>query len=129
MTSCVKKTSAVKTVHGFAICGYCELCGGFFRTNAGTLTSAAENQLCPTGALKRSFVEDPYYEYVIDEKLCIACGRCVKGCSSFGNGSLFLQIKQELCLHCNQCSIARDCPSHAISRVTADKPYKLKGIS
>jgi electron transport complex protein RnfB len=105
------------------------LCGGFFRPNAETLTSDAENQLCPSGALVRSFVEDPYYEYVINEKLCVACGKCVKGCGSFGNGSLYLQIKQNICLHCNKCKIAQNCPAQAISRVSARDPYKIKGQS
>jgi electron transport complex protein RnfB len=129
MINCVQKQSAVKCVHAFKVCGYCELCGGFFRPNAETLTSDAENQLCPSGALVRSFVEDPYYEYVINEKLCVACGKCVKGCGSFGNGSLYLQIKQNICLHCNKCKIAQNCPAQAISRVSAREPYKIKGQS
>jgi electron transport complex protein RnfB len=50
----------------------------------------------------------------------------VKGCTSFGNGSLFLQIDQDLCQQCNECAIARVCPSDAIERVSYDKAYKLK---
>jgi electron transport complex protein RnfB len=89
--------------------------------------SAAENQLCPTSAIVRTFVEDPYYEYTIDEDLCIGCGVCVKGCASFGNGSLYLQVKHDLCVNCNECAIARACPAHAFRRVPADQPYILKG--
>jgi electron transport complex protein RnfB len=51
----------------------------------------------------------------------------VKGCSAFGNGSLHLQIRHDRCLNCNQCSIARSCPSDAISRVPVDQPYMIKG--
>ena len=44
----------------------------------------------------------------------------------FGNGSLYLQVKQDLCVHCNECSIARACPAEAFQRVPADSPYLLK---
>jgi electron transport complex protein RnfB len=91
------------------------------------LNTGAENQLCPTGALKRKFIEEPFFEYTIDEDLCNGCGKCVKGCTSFGNGSLHLQIRQNLCQNCNECSIARLCPSDAITRVPVETAYKIKG--
>jgi len=126
-TNCVLEVSAVKCVHSFAICGYCRLCSGYFEPKPNALNTGAENQLCPTGAIKRRFVEDPYYEYTIDESLCIGCGKCVKGCNAFGNGSLFLQVRHDRCLNCNKCSIAIACPSGAFRRVSADHPYLLKG--
>ncbi len=122
-TNCVLQLSAVKCVHRFEMCGYCKLCFGYFQPGAGQLTSAAENQICPTGAIRRKFVDDPYYEYTIDEPLCIGCGRCVKTCGAFGNGSLALQVRHDRCVNCNECSIARDCPSGAFRRVPADEPY------
>lgn len=125
--SCVLALSAVKCVHAFAVCGYCDLCGGYYKPDTKILDTAAEHQLCPTGAIKRTFVEDPYYEYVIDEQLCIGCAKCVKGCSAFGNGSLFLQIRHDRCTNCNQCKIAKDCPADAIERVSDAKPYILPG--
>jgi len=125
-TSCVLAESAVKAVHAYAMCGYCKLCTGFFVPDPLALDEGAENQLCPTGALQRSFVEDPYYQYAIDEKLCIGCGRCVRGCAAFGNGSLFLQIRHDRCLHCHECSIAKVCPPRAIKQVPAAQPYLLK---
>jgi len=124
---CVLTPSAVKCVHAFDLCGYCDLCGGYFKPGVTNLNTGAENQLCPTTALKRSFIEEPFFEYTIDETLCIGCGKCVKGCSSFGNGSLHLQIRHDRCLNCNQCSIARLCPSDAISRVPHGQPYNFKG--
>lgn len=124
---CVLTPSAVKCVHAFDLCGYCDLCGGYFKPGVTDLNTGAENQLCPTSALKRSFIEEPFFEYTIDEKLCIGCGKCVKGCSAFGNGSLHLQIRHDLCLNCNQCSIARLCPSDAISRIPSSQPYNFKG--
>ncbi len=125
-TECVLKQSAVKCVHAFAMCGYCELCTGYFEPEPNALTTAAENQLCPTNAIKRTYVEDPYYEYEIDEALCIGCAKCVEGCSRFGNGSMFLQIRHDRCLNCNECAIARSCPAEAISRVPVGHPYRLK---
>ena len=126
-TKCVLDVSAVKCVHNFFMCGYCELCTGYFEPEPNDLNTGAENQLCPTGAIKRGFVEDPYYEYIIDEPLCIGCGKCVKGCNAFGNGSLFLQVRHDRCLNCNTCAIAAACPADAFRRVPANKPYLLKG--
>lgn len=125
-TDCVLQVSAVKCFHANKVCGYCDLCGGYFRSNAKELNTAAENLMCPTGAIQRKFVEDPYFEYTIDESLCNGCGKCVKGCSSFGNGSLYLQIKRDLCTDCNECKIARVCPSDAITRVSMHTSYNLK---
>lgn len=127
-TNCVLEPSAVKCVHAFAVCGYCDLCSGYFRAQALNLDTGAENRLCPTGAIKRTFIEDPYYEYTINEPLCIGCGKCVKGCAAFGNGSLFLQVRHDRCVNCNDCSIARFCPSGAFKRVSAKNPYILKGV-
>jgi electron transport complex protein RnfB len=124
--TCVLSPSAVKCVHAFDVCGYCDLCSGFFRQNARNLSTGAENELCPTGAIRRSYIEDPYFEYTIDEALCIGCARCVKGCSAFGNGSLFLQIRHDRCVNCNECACARNCPSGAIKRVGRASPYLLK---
>ena len=125
-TQCVLEQSAVKCVHAFAMCGYCNLCTGYFEPEPNALSTAAENQLCPTGAIRRTFIEDPYYEYTIDEKLCIGCAKCVEGCNRFGNGSLFLQIRHDRCVRCNECAIARTCPGDAFRRVPAGKPYLLK---
>ncbi|MCX6238622.1 MAG: ferredoxin [Bacteroidia bacterium] len=126
-TSCVMTPSAVKCIHAFNLCGYCDLCGGYLKPDANKRSTAAEDQLCPTAAIARKFIEEPYFEYVINEDLCIGCAKCVKGCTSFGNGSLHLQIIHKRCLNCNECSIARLCPSQAISRVKASKAYNVKG--
>lgn len=125
-TNCVLTPSAVKCVHAYDVCGYCDVCGGYKAADAIAHNDAAENQLCPTGAIQRSYIEDPFYEYVISEDLCIGCAKCVKGCFAYGNGSLYLQIKHDRCVNCNDCGIARACPAQAISRVPASKPYILK---
>ncbi len=125
-TSCVLTPSAVKCVQSYPICGYCRLCFGYFQPGAPALTSAAENQLCPTGAIERRFVEDPYWEYNIREDTCIGCAKCVKACEQFGNGSFYLQVRHDRCVNCNDCSIARQCPANAWERVPAREPYRLK---
>jgi len=129
-TYCVLDPSAVKCVHAFVLCGYCDLCFGYFppgtEPDAAFDRPSAESQLCPTEAIRRKWVEGPYYEYSIDEALCIGCGKCVKGCNIFGNGSLFLQARHDRCLNCNECSIAAACPAKAWRRVPADRPYLLK---
>ncbi len=127
-TRCVLPESAVKATHVHAICGYCKICFGFFQPEPTAINEGAENQMCPTGALRRKFVEDPYFEYTIDERLCNGCGKCVKGCNAFGNGSLFLQVHHDRCQNCNQCAIAAVCPAQAFKRVPADQPYLLKSV-
>lgn len=126
-TECVLNPSAVKCVHAYDMCGYCDLCGGFHQPAVKTTDTAAENQLCPTAAIIRTYIEDPYYEFRIDEEHCIGCAKCVKGCGSFGNGSLYLQVRHDRCVNCNECAIARNCPADAFRRVPASAPYILKG--
>ena len=126
-TECVLKPSAVKCIHAYNLCGYCDLCGGYLKPGAVARATGAESQLCPTSAIRRKYIEEPYFEYVIDEKLCIGCAKCVKGCTSFGNGSLHLQIVHSICVNCNECSIARLCPSDAITRVKSSNAYQVKG--
>jgi len=125
--NCVLPQSAVKCTHSYSMCGYCDLCSGYLQPTSKELDTGAESQLCPTGAIKRTYVEDPYFEYTIDEELCIGCAKCVKGCGAFGNGSMYLQVKHDICVNCNECSIARSCPSQAFSRVPASRPYILRG--
>lgn len=126
-TECVLEVSAVKCVHTHAMCGYCELCTGYFEPEPINLDEGAENQLCPTGAILRTFVEHPYYEYKIVEDLCVGCGKCVKGCNMFGNGSLYLQVRHDRCINCNVCAIATACPAQAFRKVPAGQPYLLRG--
>ncbi len=128
-TNCVLQPSAVRCVHAFKICGYCDLCSGFFELDHARRDSGAENQLCPTGAITRTFVTDPYFEYTVDPALCVGCGKCVKGCESYGNGSLFLQVRHDICVGCNECAIAKACPSDAFRRVPTSDPYILKDES
>jgi electron transport complex protein RnfB len=125
-TACVLEESAVKCVHSYDICGYCRICFGFFEDQPAAINEGAENQRCPLGAIRRTYVEEPYYEYTIDETLCNGCAKCVKGCNTFGNGSLHMQVRHDRCVRCNQCAIALVCPSNAFQRVSAKQPYLFK---
>jgi electron transport complex protein RnfB len=111
-TNCVLTPSASKCTHAFVMCGYCDLCGGYLRQGVKTISTGAENQLCPTGAITRKFVEEPYFEYTIDLDLFDGCAKCVLGCSNYGNGSLYMQIRQDLCVNCNDARL----PEHARRR-------------
>jgi electron transport complex protein RnfB len=125
-TECVVSPSAVKCVHSYGICGYCNLCFAFLQPNATEQSSASENQMCPTSAIGRRLVEGPYHEYQIDEGLCIGCSKCVKGCTTFGNGSMHLQIRHNVCVNCNECTISRACPTRAFSRIPRSQKYIAK---
>ena len=121
--------SAVKCVNCFDMCGYCDICTGYFELNYIALDTAAENQMCPTGAIDRKFVEEqirPAVLRVHDRRpLCIGCGKCVKGCALM-NGSLYLQVEHDRCLNCNECSIAMACPTQAFHRVPAEPGRDLE---
>ncbi len=127
-TSCVLKESAAKCVQDLAICGYCRICFGYLKPDMASATPepGVANEMCPANAIVRKFVEPPYYEYTINERACVGCALCVDGCRRFGNGSLYLQIRHDRCLNCNECSIAAACPADAIARRPADDPYIIK---
>ncbi len=122
-TNCVLTPSASKCTHAFVLCGYCDLCGGYLRQGVKTISTGAENQLCPTGAIKRKFVEEPYFEYTIDGTCATAVQNVCWAAQISGMAHLYMQIRHDLCVNCNDCSIARTCPSEAISRVPADQQY------
>ncbi len=50
----------------------------------------------------------------------MGCGKCVKGCNMFGNGSLYLQVSHDRCVNCNICAISTACPAQAFRQVPAD---------
>jgi electron transport complex protein RnfB len=131
-TYCVLNESAVKCLQCFDMCGYCDICTGYFSPDYLELNTAAENQLCPTAAIERVFVEEKagqkFYEYTIRASLCIGCGKCVKGCGLM-NGSLYLQVMHDRCVNCNECSIATACPTQAFQLVPANRPYLMKQLA
>ncbi|MFO8081568.1 MAG: 4Fe-4S binding protein [Armatimonadota bacterium] len=127
-TACVLTPSAARCVHDVEICGFCDFCFGYFAEVRPGDEETAENMRCPTDAIIRNFVEEPYYEYLIDEPKCIGCAICVEGCRQYGNGSLVMQVRHSYCVDCNECAIAAQCPADAFVRVPADEPYLLPSI-
>ena len=128
-THCVLDVSAVKCYQDFPLCGYCQICFGFVRPDRPDSlknSTAAENQLCPTAAITRRWIESVYYEYTIDETLCNGCAKCVDECERRGNASFYLQVRHDRCLNCSECSIAIACPADAFVRLPAHSPYLIK---
>ena len=128
-THCVVKPSAVKSVHVPSLCGYCDLCTAYFKPEPFALNKGAENHMCPTDAILRKHVGEPgspYFEYEVKEEQCVGCAKCVDGCRTYGNGSMQLQIRHDICVDCDSCSIAMACPSDAFIKVPADNPYLFK---
>jgi electron transport complex protein RnfB len=130
-TYCVLDPSAVKCVHSYEICHYCDRCFAYFQPLADETQEGAENQLCPTGAIRRKYVEgeeggEKKFEYGIEEELCIGCGKCIQGCNASGLGAMYLQVRHDRCANCNHCAIAAACPADAFVRVPAGRPYLLK---
>jgi len=41
------------------------------------------------------------------------------------NGSLYLQVRHDVCVNCNECAIAVACPAQAFVRVPASSPNLL----
>jgi len=133
-TKCVLSLSAVRAVNDFSKCGRCYICPGYFDiTSAVNEEGLPSAKLCPRDAIKREpigYVDpaDPannFYEYTIDEVLCNGCGKCVMGCKEpAGLGSILLEVRHNLCLDCNRCSIAIACPDEAYDRKPIDRSTK-----
>ncbi|MCA9261312.1 MAG: 4Fe-4S binding protein, partial [Planctomycetales bacterium] len=126
-TSCVLPLSAVRAVNDHGQCGRCCICPAYFdvRSPVGP-DGLPSKKLCPRDAIERRVIGDvdPYdplnnfYEYVVDDEKCNGCGLCVMECKDpAGLGSIRLEVRYDLCLRCNRCTIASDCPEEAYVRV------------
>jgi len=128
--SCVLPLSAVRAVNEYKKCGRCCICPAYYDvTSAVGPDGLPSRKLCPRDAIERKAIghvdpDDPlnnFYEYVIDETKCNGCGRCVMGCKEpAGLGSIRLEVRNDLCLDCNRCSIAIACPHDALVRERTD---------
>lgn len=125
-TSCVLPLSAVRAVNDHSACGRCCICPAYYDVLSPTGSDGLPTKkLCPRDAITRTPIGevDPYdplnnfYEYTIDEEKCNGCGRCVMECKDpAGLGSIRLEVRNDLCLRCNRCSIAEVCPEDAYLR-------------
>jgi Na+-translocating ferredoxin:NAD+ oxidoreductase subunit B len=124
--SCVLALSAVRAVNEYNQCGRCCICPAYFdvRSQVGP-DGLPSKKLCPRDAIRRVPIGeiDPFdplnnfYEYQIDDELCNGCGLCVMECKDpAGLGSIRLEVRYDLCLRCNRCSIAEICPDDAFER-------------
>ena len=124
--SCVLPLSAVRAVNDYVKCGRCCICPAYYDvTSEVGPDGLPSRKLCPRDAIERKAIGevDPYdplnnfYEYLIDEEKCNGCGTCVMRCKEpAGLGSIRLEVRQNLCLDCNRCSIAQACPEEAYDR-------------
>ena len=125
-TACVLELSAVRAVNEFSLCGRCCICPAYYDVTSDVGSDGLPSRkLCPRDAIARKPIgkvdpSDPlnnFYEYTIDETLCNGCGKCVMGCKEpAGLGSIRLEVRHNLCLNCNRCSIAQKCPDDAYLR-------------
>jgi electron transport complex protein RnfB len=125
-TDCVLTLSAVRAVNEFSECGRCYICPSYFKiTSAVGPDGLPSEKVCPRDAIKREAIgwidpDDPannFYEYTIDEIKCNGCGRCVLECKEpAGLGSIRLEVRHNVCLDCNRCTIATACPEEAYER-------------
>lgn len=112
------KGNAVRVLQRLDRCAYLKFCWAYYGTESAAGTDPAA-RLCPTGALVRKHVEGDYFQYLVREELCNACGRCVKACSIACNGSLRLEVAPDKCRASRNgggldCPLAMGCPAQAV---------------
>ena len=121
-TACMRRPSAVKAVNDQKKCSNCVACYGHLcdLKTPSSLIATTDKLVCPYGAVQRSRFFgglDGAYLYTIDADRCTGCAQCARQCNLHGSRSMFLIIRPDLCFGCNECAIARVCPSKAVERV------------
>jgi electron transport complex protein RnfB len=132
-SACVRQPSAVKAVNDQKKCSYCVICYGHISNKEidSVKVETDGHKVCPVDAVRRhnySGGPDGYFTYTIDHERCIGCGECAHACNGHGSKSLFLIIRPDLCLGCNQCQIALECPENAITRLPQEPADNFRGI-
>lgn len=131
-TACVRKPSAVKALNDPKKCSNCVVCYGHITNkyiDSDQIDSDGE-RVCPVDAVSRinfSGGKDGMFLYAQDPKICIACGKCAKRCNEHGTKSMFMAIRPDLCLNCNECAIAVACPANAIERIPREPVDDYRG--
>ena len=120
-TACVRRPSAVKCVNDQKKCSLCVVCYGHVKdqhVDSKKINTAPK--VCPNNAVIRKDLTggiDGPHTYTIDQSRCVGCAECASRCSEHGTQSMFLIIRPDLCLNCNECEIAKTCPAEAVERV------------
>lgn len=132
-TLCVRKPSAVKAVNDQKKCSFCVVCYGHITNKriASDKIMSDGKRVCPVDAVIRkdySGRPDGYFIYEIDDEKCDGCCKCVEFCTKRGTKSMFLIIRPDLCLNCNSCNIAVNCPEKAVDKVFIGPEDDFKGI-
>lgn len=132
-TACVRKPSAVKAVNDQKKCSNCVVCYGHIhdRSIASDRIDQDGHRVCPYDAVRRAQLcggIDGAYLYTIGSGLCNGCAKCVRECNLHGSKSMFLIIRPDLCLRCNDCAIARVCQSSAVERVPLFPVDDFRGV-
>jgi electron transport complex protein RnfB len=131
-TACVRTPSAVKAVNDQKKCSNCVACYGHIsdsKTPSEKIDSDGA-RVCPYDAVVRenfSGGSDGMFLYSNDPARCVGCARCVARCNEMGNRSMFMIIRPDLCLGCNECSIAKVCPAQAIERIPREPADDFRG--
>lgn len=131
-TACVRKPSAAKAVNDQKKCSNCVVCYGHIsdsKIDSDKIDSEGE-RVCPHNAVVRKNFSggvDGMFLYSNDPKNCVGCAKCVKRCNEHGSKSMFLVIRPDLCLGCNECAIAVACPHDAIERIPREPVDDYRG--
>jgi electron transport complex protein RnfB len=121
-TACVRKPSSAKAVNDPKKCSNCVVCYGHIsdtQVDSDKIDTEGK-RVCPVDAVQRenfSGGADGLFLYRQDPKRCIGCAQCVKRCNEHGSKSMFMIIRPDLCLGCNECAIAVACPHGAVIRI------------
>lgn len=131
-TACVRKPSAVKAVNDQRKCSNCVVCYGHISDShiESEKIDSEGQRVCPEDAVQRENFcggVDGMFLYRQDPRLCVGCAKCVKRCNEHGSKSMFLIIRPDLCLGCNECSIAIACPEKAIIRIPREPVDDYRG--
>lgn len=131
-TACVRKPSAVKALNDQKKCSNCVVCYGHISDShiESERIDSDGARVCPYDAVDRENFSggvDGMFLYAHNQANCVGCAKCVKRCNEHGTKSMFLVIRPDLCLGCNECAIAVACPHDAIERIPREPVDDYRG--
>jgi len=132
-TACVRKPSAAKALNDQKKCSNCVVCYGHItdlRIASDKVDSDGE-RICPRDAvLRKNFSGgiNGMFLYSHNHADCIGCAKCVEACNVHGPKSMFMVVRPDLCLGCNECAIAVACPHEAVERIPREPVDDFLGV-